>query len=267
MFWDEYNRGKTVQIIIPMSGFGERFIRAGYKDIKPLIRVHNRPLIEWVVKMFPGENDFIFICQNEHLEKTELKNELKRIKPDGKIFGIDSHKKGPVYAVANVFDEINNEKPSLVSYCDYYMHWDYKAFKTAVINKGVSGAIPCYTGFHPNLLPAKNFYASCKTDENQNLIEIKEKFSWTENKEKSLQSPGVYYFKSGKILKDYFEIMLKEGPALNNEYYISLVYNFMVKNGLDVWVPENVDYFCQWGTPEDLEEYLFWVDLVKGVKE
>ena len=53
---------ENMQIIIPMSGFGERFRRAGYKIPKPLIKVEDKPIIGHVIDMFPGESDFIFIC-------------------------------------------------------------------------------------------------------------------------------------------------------------------------------------------------------------
>lgn len=51
-----------VQIIIPMSGFGERFRRAGYAVHKPLIEVDNKPIIGHVIDLLPGETDFTFIC-------------------------------------------------------------------------------------------------------------------------------------------------------------------------------------------------------------
>src|ERR1700704_6380930 len=50
-----------MQIVIPMSGFGERFRRAGYDIPKPLIEVEGKPIVAHVVDMFPGETDFIFI--------------------------------------------------------------------------------------------------------------------------------------------------------------------------------------------------------------
>ena len=52
---------KIMQIIIPMSGFGERFRRAGYSIPKPLIEVDGKPIIQHVIEMFPGEEKFIFI--------------------------------------------------------------------------------------------------------------------------------------------------------------------------------------------------------------
>jgi len=58
-----------MQIIIPMSGFGERFRRAGYKIPKPLIEVGGKPIIAHVIDLFPGEDDFTFICNEDHLSE------------------------------------------------------------------------------------------------------------------------------------------------------------------------------------------------------
>ena len=66
-----------MQIVIPMAGSGTRFVRAGYKAIKPLIEVDGRPMIEHVVRMFPGEHDFLFICARPHLEETPLRTVLE----------------------------------------------------------------------------------------------------------------------------------------------------------------------------------------------
>ena len=58
-----------MQIVVPMSGFGERFRRAGHVVPKPLIEIDGKPIIAHVIDMFPGEADFIFICNQEHLNK------------------------------------------------------------------------------------------------------------------------------------------------------------------------------------------------------
>lgn len=39
-----------MQIIIPMTGYGSRFVAAGYKELKPFIQVMGHPIIEWIVK-------------------------------------------------------------------------------------------------------------------------------------------------------------------------------------------------------------------------
>ena len=69
-----------MQIVIPMSGFGERFKKAGYTIPKPLIEINDKPIIQHVVEMFPGETNFIFICNKEHLYLTKyrMKEILKK---------------------------------------------------------------------------------------------------------------------------------------------------------------------------------------------
>ena len=143
------------------------------------------------------------------------------------------------------------------------MTWNYTAFARGVQERGCDGAVPCYTGFHPNLLPEKNYYASCLTDDADNLIEIREKYSFEQDKTRAKHSPGVYYFKNGAVMERYCQILTEhEECAINGEYYASLPYNFMVRDGLKVWVPTNVQYFCQWGTPEDMQEFVYWTDRI-----
>ncbi|SDA10144.1 MobA-like NTP transferase domain-containing protein [Ruminococcus sp. YE71] len=255
-----------MQIIIPMTGYGSRFVAAGYPDLKPLIPVHGIPIIEWIVRgMYKGEDDFLFVCRKEHLETiSKLGPTLRRIAPKGRIFAIDDWiKKGPVYDVLRAADEIKDDEPCIVNYCDFYQEWDHSDFVRKALERGCEGAVPCYSGFHPNLLPQKNLYASCRVDDEENLIEIREKYSFEKDKTRARHSPGVYYFKNGALLKTYFERQVREGTEINGEHYASLPYNFMVEDGLKVWCPINVRYFCQWGTPEDMQEYLFWSELTR----
>ncbi len=255
-----------MKIIIPLSGLGKRFADEGYKDIKPLIKVHGKRIIEWVCRLFPGEHSFIFICRNEHLETTELRQVLERIAPDGKIIGIEGHKLGPVYAVSKVFDLIEDNEEVIVNYCDFYQDWDYNEFKNKVKETSCAGAIPCYTGFHPHLLHKGNLYASCRRDEQEMLIEIREKFSFEEDKMKAFHSGGTYHFANAGLMKKYFTQLMDENIHLNGEFYISLVYNLMVRDGLKILVYDKVPHFCQWGTPRDLQEYLTWCEIMKHYK-
>lgn len=258
-----------MQIIIPMTGYGSRFVAAGYKELKPFIPVMGKPIIEWIVKrMYPGEKNIIFVCRQKHLEQIpEMREQLMRLVPTAKVAAIqDWVKKGPVYDVLRVSDMITDSEPSIINYCDFYMTWNWEQFKKDVAACGCDGCIPCYTGFHPHLLPEANLYASCRTDAEGSLLEIREKYSFESDKSRGKHSPGVYYFKDGKTLKTYCQKMVDAGVTLNGEFYASLPYNFMVRDGLSVWVPTNVDYFCQWGTPEDLEEFVWWMDIVRGIE-
>ena len=258
-----------MQIIIPMTGYGSRFVAAGYKELKPFINVQGKPIIQWIIEgMYPNEKNILFVCRKEHLDSISgMKEHLLKIAPTAKIFAIDDWvKKGPVFDVLRASEEIDDNESAVINYCDFYMTWNYEKFKEDVFKRGCEGCVPCYTGFHPHLLPKKNLYASCKIDADENLVEIREKYSFTEDKTKTRHSPGVYYFKNGGLLKKYCQKLVDSGETLKDEYYASLPYNFMVKDGLKVWVPANVEQFCQWGTPEDMQEYLFWTDCVRKWK-
>lgn len=286
-----------MNIFIPMTGYGSRFVAAGYKELKPFIPVMGKPVIEWIVKgMYPKDVQFIFVCRGEHLQKDpSIKEKLLALAPGAIIVTIEDWvKKGPVYDVLRAYRALcasngNNaeggsdgvkieenaasagfqrEDGCIINYCDFYMTWDFQAFAKEAKARNCDGAVPCYTGFHPNLLPQKNFYASCLTDGEDNLIEIREKYSFEKDKTKAKHSPGVYYFKDGAVMEKYCQILTEhEECAINGEYYASLPYNFMVRDGLKVWVPTDVPYFCQWGTPEDMREFVYWTDLLLRNKQ
>ena len=257
-----------MQILIPMTGYGSRFTEAGYKTLKPLIEIGSRPILQWIVKgMYPKEKDITFICRREQFDNdVHLRDKLRKICPAARIYIIDDWvKRGPVCDVLRASDIIDDDVPVIINYCDFYMSWNWEKFKNNLEERNPDGCVPCYTGFHPHLMVSGNYYASCLTDEQDNLIEIKEKFSFEEDKTKAKHSPGVYYFKNGYYLKKYCQMLVDSGLKIKGEYYASMPYNFMVRDKLKVWIPTNVEYFCQWGTPEDMEESLYWINLMKGI--
>lgn len=239
-----------------MSGLGKRFISAGFTQPKPLIAVDEKPMIEHVVNLFPDEKNILFICNEEHLKKTELKQILTKLKPSAKIHSISYRGLGPVDAVLQATEFIDDTESVVVNYCDFFMKWNYDDFQKKMKKTNVDGAVICYKGFHPHLL-GNDLYASVNVDKNNLLLEIREKHSFTPNKMDSWQSAGTYYFKSGKMVKKYFKKLIDLDIKINGEYYVSLVYNLMQEDGLKTLVYP-IDYFCQWGTPNDLKAYQYW---------
>ena len=123
-----------MKIIIPMSGFGERFRRVGYDVPKPLIVVDGKPIIQHVVEMFSPEDEFFFICSNDHLNNSffNMAKILNEICPNGQIIGIDSHKLGPVFAVLRAENLFGTDEPVVVNYCDFTCYWNWSEFKVCI---------------------------------------------------------------------------------------------------------------------------------------
>ena len=246
-----------MHIVIPMSGTGQRFIAAGYKDPKPLIKADGKPIIEHVVGLFPGETKFTFICNGTHLRETNMREELQRIAPTGEIVEIAPHKKGPVFAVAQVFDRLDDDEEVIVNYCDFGTYWDYDDFLDHTRKRDADGAVVSYRGFHPHMLGPTNY--AFQRDKDQWMLEIKEKEPFTDNRMEEFASNGTYYFKKGAYVKKYFQALMDRDVNLNGEFYVSLIYNLLVEDGLKVSIYD-VQHMLQWGTPRDLEEYHMWSD-------
>jgi len=251
-----------MHIIIPMSGVGQRFANAGYKTLKPLIEMDGKPMVEHVVNLFPGETKFTFICNSTHLETTEMKGILNRITPHANIVPIEPHKKGPVYAATKAFDLIENEEEVIVNYCDFSTYWNYQDFLKETRGKDADGAVVSYKGFHPHMLGTTNY--AFMRDDNKVMLEIKEKEPFTDNRMQEYASNGTYYFKKGSYVKKYFQKLIDEDINLNNEFYVSLIYNQLVQDGLKVTIYE-IEHMLQWGTPEDVEEYHGWSHFFRDI--
>ena len=258
-----------MKIVIPMTGYGSRFVAAGYKELKPLIRIGGgMTILEWIIKgMYSESDEFIIVCREEHIRKIEgMKEFLYSLGENVRIATIDNWiKKGPVYDVLRASDYIDDDEPCIINYCDIYVDWNWQETKQELSERECDGAVFCFHGFHPALVPEKNVFASCRVDSDGYLTEIREKYSFTVDKTEGNHSAGIYYFKKGRICKEYFKQLIDSEQMIQGEYYVSLVYNFMIRAGLKVWVPNNIKVFCNWGTPEDLEDYLFWISTAKRI--
>jgi len=256
-----------VCIVIPMSGLGKRFIEAGYNIPKPLINVDNKPIIEHVINLFnKDKDDFIFICNNEHLNNTNMKEILTNICPSGVIYEVPVEgREGPVHAVSLIFDKIDNEQEIIVSYCDYGTSWNYDSFLKDNRLRNADGSIACYRGFHPHMLGTDNYaFLKEKQKGNRWMEAIQEKQPFTNDRMSEYASNGTYYFKSGAIMKKYFQKLMDLKIKVKNEYYVSMVYNLLVQDNLKVNIFE-IEHMLQWGTPYDLEIYKGWSEYFKNV--
>ncbi|MEY8198004.1 MAG: NTP transferase domain-containing protein [Colwellia sp.] len=251
-----------MHIVIPMSGVGQRFIDAGFKDPKPLIEIDGKTIIQHVVELFPGESKFTFICNQTHLDSTNMREVLLTIAPQANVACIDNHKKGPVFAVTNILDAIDDDEEVIVNYCDFGTWWDYKDFLKHTRDRDADGAIPAYKRFHPHMLGSTNY--AFMRDEKQWMLEIKEKEPFTDNRLNEYASNGTYYFKKGSYLKKYFPLLMEKDINLNGEYYVSLIYNLLVQDGLTVSIFD-IEHMLQWGTPQDVAEYNVWSEYFKKV--
>ena len=251
-----------MNIIIPMAGHSRRFKKAGYQVPKPFIKIGDQPMIAHVVDMFSPSDKFHFIMNTEQAaENQEWVHMLKHIVPNSKIIVIEPHEKGPVFSALQA-ENIPDDEEVIISYCDFIVDWDYKRFLREARNH--SASIPVFRGFHPASF-GDTYYAYIRAD-GRRMLELLEKQSFTTNRIDEYASAGIYYFGSQKIFMQYAEALLQTHDFKKQEAYVSLLYNPMVADGLDVVIHEVCRFVC-WGTPQDLEHYLFWRQYFVELKE
>ena len=241
------------QIVIPMSGIGARFQAQGYQMPKPLIPVAGRPMIAHVLDMYPNDLDFVFIVNEQHFKSDEyqMKDVLLALRPQARIVQVAPHKTGPSGAIVLAESQIDTGLPTIVNYCDFTCAWEFEKF-SAMLNE-CDGVIATYSGFHPHMLRSTKFaYLSGKGNRVQ---AIQEKQSYTSYPMNEQASSGTYGFTTGGLMLDAIHRQIERKIELGGEFYTSLTYVPLLEDGLDIR-SFNIDSFFQWGTPEDLLDFI-----------
>ena len=242
-------------VAIPMAGHSRRFKEAGYDKPKALLPVGDKLMIEHVIDMFDPEQCIFHIVVNSEQERDhpEIHTLFPAMAHDVRITVIESHDDGPIHSVLQIAD-IPENAPLLVSYCDFFVEWDFQKFVYHI--EGADGAIPAFSGFHPASF-GDTFYAYMRNDAHGRLLELREKQSFTDNRHEEPASAGIYYFKQFSLFKHYADRLINSSSMELPEAYVSLVFNDMVSDGLNIYVPEVTKFICL-GTPGDYEQFLFW---------
>jgi NDP-sugar pyrophosphorylase family protein len=180
---------------------------------------------------------------------------LRRYCPSGRIVSVAPHKLGPVHAVQQVEHLLDPARPVVVNYCDFTCYWDWEDFKSCVAENGCDGAIPAYKGFHPHTLGSTNYAYMLEKD--GWVHGIQEKQPYTSNRMQEYASSGTYYFSSAEIMSAVMRETVARELNVGGEYYVSLAYVPLIESGRQV-AGYPLQHFMQWGTPEDVAEYLRW---------
>ncbi|HAA1524316.1 TPA_asm: glycosyl transferase family 2 [Campylobacter jejuni] len=241
-----------MNIIIPATGIGKRFKESGYKELKPFIKVmKDKVILDYVIECFDTQKDvFYFIIQE--CEKNKFEDFILSRKINAKIIVYKGQKLGPagsLYGVVSQLQDILNEEV-IISYCDFGQEWNYRDFiQFTQENLDVQAIIPCYTGYHPHLLPLENVYAVCKVyDNTYKVYEVIEKYN-SKNKFEEYYSSGIYYFRTLKLAIEAIKKQIEAKDKVFGEYYISMTNNYLE----NVLCYPFIEKFYQFGTPKDFE--------------
>ncbi len=233
-----------LNIVIPMAGRGSRFADAGYELPKPLINVNGRPMIEVVTENIKPEcnHRFIYICQQEHLEKYHLAELLEKTAPGCAVVTVNHITEGAACTVLLAERYINNDDPMMIANSDQYVDTDINGYLSALEN---------YDGLIMTM-PADNpKWSFIQYDSSGYVTMVREKEVISDE-----ATVGIYNYAKGSDFVKYAKQMIGKNIRVNNEFYVAPVYNEMIGDGKKI-VFRNVGMSMHGlGTPEDLEDFL-----------
>jgi dTDP-glucose pyrophosphorylase len=236
-------KNEKMNVLIPMAGAGSRFAQAGYTFPKPLIEVNGKPMIQVVVDNLNIDAHYVFIVQEEHFYKYNLKQVLNLIKPGCDIVTINGITEGAAVTTLLAKEYINSNEPLLIANSDQIVEWNSNECLYAFDADEIDGGILTFKATHPK-------WSYAKIGNDGFVSEVAEKNPISDN-----ATVGIYYWKHGSDYVKYAEDMIKKDIRTNNEFYVCPVFNQAIEDGKKIRVKE-IQKMWGIGTPEDLNYYL-----------
>jgi HAD superfamily hydrolase (TIGR01509 family) len=234
---------KKLNVLIPMAGLGSRFAQKGYTFPKPLIDVNGRPMIQVVTDNLNIDANYIFVVQQEHLQKYNLTHLLNLIKPNCKVVVIDKLTEGAACTTLLAKELIDNDNPLIIANSDQYIEWNSNETMYSFSNNDIDGGMLVFKAVHPK-------WSFAKLDSTGFIEKVAEKDPISD-----IASVGIYYWSKGSDYVKYAEQMVDKNIRVNNEFYVCPVINEAIADGKKFKV-SYVKEMWGIGTPEDLETFL-----------
>jgi len=250
-----------VQVVIPMAGKSQRFFDAGYDQPKFLIEFFGLPMIGHILRIFQNFPDVIVIVNEQDKIKYDLGSVVSKLHGTAKVVSIKQHSFGPSYSILESSEFINQSKKIIVHYCDFSGAWD--PYDTVDLLNTYNGVFVSFTGFHPSRINGTKF-AYGRASSEKALMEIKEKGSFTADPETEYASSGIYGFSTGGLMLESIGEQVRLNLQINGEFYTSLTHEIMLRNKKSITM-QNMSLFYAWGTPENLENFIYYVSICKDI--
>jgi len=211
-----------MNIIIPLGGKGERFLKNGYTQPKPLIQIFEKTMIEYVFdNLTISINDKVFIIYNTKLDNYNFSEYIISKYPFIHLVEINDTKGAVETLFLGIQTILNNytyHDKCLILDCDTFYTQDIVS-----IFRNSSDNIVFYTkNFEPTAI-----YSYIELNKNDTIINIREKEKISDN-----ANTGAYAFINIKILYDFCKHVLDNNITFNNEPYTSCVISEMIKTDI-----------------------------------
>ena len=242
---------RYLHIVMPMAGEGSRFLKEGWTTPKPLIELNGQPLFKHAISSVTDKDiqmKYSFIVRQEHIDKYQIDKGIRSFLPEANLFSVVKTTRGAVETCLIAENAIADDDAVIVMDCDLeFRSKKFVEIIKQILNKPIEEATGgALVSFESNA-PRYSYAALGKAG------------FVTRTAEKEVISNhalcGAYFFSSGKRFKEVAHCLLDEPVFSKPEYYVSLLFNYLLKAGEKVRLVSMEEYYS-YGTPEELKRYL-----------
>lgn len=236
---------------MPMAGEGSRFLKEGWTTPKPLIELKGVPLFKRAIGSVVIEGapmKYSFIVRKEHIDRYHIDDQIKAILPNANIFYVEKTTRGAVETCLIAEPMISDKDSIVVMDCD--LEFRSKGYIQGIkhilehaVEEVNGGMLVSFESTEPR-------YSYAEIDENMIVKRTAEKEVIS-----SHALCGAYFFSSAKGFLNAAHRLLNEPVFTKPEYYVSLLYNYLLADGENVRLATMEEYYS-YGTPEELRRYL-----------
>ena len=242
---------RPLHIIMPMAGEGSRFLKEGWTTPKPLIELKGVPLFKRAIGSVAVDGapmKYSFIVRKEHIDRYHIDEQIKAILPYANVFFVEKTTRGAVETCLVAEPAIAVDDSIVVMDCD--LEFRSKGYTQGIktileqpVKKVNGGLLVSFESTEPR-------YSYAEVDENMIVRRTAEKEVISHH-----ALCGAYFFSSAKGFLNAAHRLLNEPVFTKPEYYVSLLYNYLLANGETVRFATMEEYYS-YGTPEELKRFL-----------
>lgn len=234
-----------------MAGEGSRFLKEGWSTPKPLIQLHGKPLFQRAIDSIYDTSlqyKHSFIVRQEHIEQYGIDKSIRDIFPEANIFTVQKTTRGAVETCLFAKPAISSDDALIVMDCDLEFRSkdlmkDIRFALSKPAEQACGGALVSFDSKNTR-------YSYAAIDAEGYVVRTAEKEAIS-----SHALCGAYFFSSAGEFLDVASQMLGEPHFSKKEFYVSLLYNYLIAKGDKVKLAK-MEMYHSYGTPEELQQYI-----------
>lgn len=213
-----------MNIIVPMAYPELPSDSSEYQYPKPLIDLHGKPLIEYVIEnisSIDGINKIYFIVNESVCEKYHLDNTITLLSSKAEIVYLKSTTSGAVCSILMAIDQIPKDEECVIVNSDQILITDLNSHINYFRENKLDAGVITFNSVHPR-------WSYVLTD-GISAIQFAEKNPISKN-----AIAGFYYFKSfGAFVSNACKTIIDD-DQLDGKFYVSSVLNQLILSGLKI---------------------------------